>query len=70
MPKRFRQTRRLPIAMTEEAYRRLKRFSGEAGLEEGEALSFLFEHFDSVTHRENLTARLRLFTAELESRKR
>jgi len=70
MPKRFRLTRRLPIAMTEEAYRRLKRFSDEAGLDEGEALSFLFEHFDSVTHSENLTARLRLFNGELDARKR
>ncbi len=70
MPKRFRLTRRLPVAMTEDAYRRLKRFSTEAGLDEGEALSFLFEHFDSVTHKENLTARLRLFNAELEARKK
>ncbi|WP_226779403.1 hypothetical protein [Oceaniglobus trochenteri] len=70
MPKRFKTTRRLPVAMTEDGYRRLKRFSDEAGLEEGEALSFLFEHFDSVIHRENLTARLRLFLAELEARKR
>lgn len=70
MPKRFRQTRRLPVALTEDAYRRLKRFAAEAGLEEGEALSFLFEHFDSVTHQENLGARLRLFQGELEARKR
>jgi len=39
-------------------------------LEEGEALSFLFEHFDSVTRSEHLSARLRLFTAELGARKR
>lgn len=70
MPKRFRLTRKLNMGLTEEAYRRLKRFAGEAGLEEGEALSFLFEHFDSVTHAENLSARLRLFNAELEERKR
>lgn len=70
MPKRFRLTRRLPVAMTEDAYRRLKRFAAEAGLDEGEALSFLFEHFDSVTDHENLTARLRLFNSELDSRKR
>lgn len=70
MPKRFQLTRRLPIAMTEDAYRRLKRFADDAGLQEGEALSFLFEHFDSVTHSENLTARLRLFNAELDARKR
>jgi len=70
MPKRLRLTRRFPVAMSEDAYRRLRRFSDEAGLEEGEALSFLFEHFDSVTHPENLTHRLRLFTAELADRKR
>ncbi|MGH1425505.1 MAG: hypothetical protein ACRBBU_12310 [Pseudooceanicola sp.] len=70
MPKRFRLTRRLPVAMTEDAYRRLKRFANDAGLEEGEALSFLFENFDSVTHDENLPHRLRIFQAELSDRKR
>jgi hypothetical protein len=70
MPKRLRLTRRFPVAMSEDAYRRLRRFSDEAGLDEGEALSFLFEHFDSVTHPENLTHRLRLFSAELAERKR
>ncbi len=70
MAKRFRLTRRLPIAMTEDGYRRLKRFASEAGLDEGEALSFLFENFDSVTDEENLTHRLRLFNTELEARKR
>ena len=63
MPKRFRLTRRFPVAMTEDGYRRLKRFATEAGLDEGEALSFLFEHFDSVTDKDNLTHRLRLFTS-------
>lgn len=70
MPKRFRLTRRFPVAMTEDGHRRLKRFAADAGLDEGEALSFLFENFDSVTNEENLTARLRLFNAELEARKR
>jgi hypothetical protein len=70
MPKRFRLTRRFPCAMTEDGYRRLKRFASEAGLDEGEALSFLFENFDSVTDAENLTARLRLFNSELDARKR
>jgi hypothetical protein len=70
MPKRFRLTRRFPIAMTEDGYRRLKRFSRDAGLDEGEALSFLFENFSSVIHEENLTARLRLFNSELDDRKR
>ena len=70
MPKRLRLTRRKTIAMTEDAYRRLRRFSADAGLDEGEALSFLFENFDSVTDNENLSARLRLFNSELEARKR
>lgn len=70
MPKRFRLTRRFPIAMTEDGYRKLKSFAASAGLDEGEALSFLFENFDSVTNHENLTHRLRLFNAELDDRKR
>ena len=70
MPKRFRLTRRFPVSMTDEGYRRLKRFASDAGLDEGEALSFLFENFDSVTHDENLPHRLRLFKADLEKRKR
>lgn len=69
MPKRFRLTRRFPVAMTEDGYRRLRRFAAEAGLEEGEALSFLFEHFDSVTDQEKLIHRMRLFQAELEDRR-
>lgn len=70
MPKRFKPTRRFPVAMTEDGYRRLKSFAREAGLDEGEALSFLFENFNSVINEENLTHRLRLFNSELEARKR
>lgn len=70
MPKRFRLTRRFPCAMTEDGYRRLRRFAQEAGLDEGEALSFIFENFDSVTDHDNLTARLRLFNSELDARKK
>ncbi|MGX9357093.1 hypothetical protein ACS3SW_18565 [Roseobacteraceae bacterium S113] len=70
MPKRFRLTRRFPVAMTEDGYRGLRRFAEEAGLEDGEALSFLFEHFDSVTDKEALTARLRLFLREIDARKK
>ena len=70
MPKRFRLTRRFPVAMTEDGYRRLKSFANDAGLDEGEALSFLFENFGSVINEENLIARLRLFNAELDARKR
>ncbi len=70
MPKRLRLTRRFPVAMTEDGYRRLRRFAEEAGLDEGEALSFLFENFTSVMNHENLEARLRLFNSELDARKR
>lgn len=70
MPKRFRLTRRFPVAMTEDGYRRLKSFANEAGLDEGEALSFLFENFNSVIDSENLGHRLRLFNSEIDDRKR
>ncbi len=70
MPKRFRLTRRFNVAMTEDGYRRLRRFAEEAGLDEGEALSFLFENYSSVMDEEKLAARLRLFNAELDLRKR
>ena len=70
MPKRFRLTRRFPVAMTEDGYRRLKKFAAQAGLDEGEALSFLFENFASVINEENLATRLRLFNSELEARKK
>ncbi|MGR3514853.1 MAG: hypothetical protein ACU0GG_18995 [Paracoccaceae bacterium] len=70
MPKRLRLTRRFPVAMTEDGYRRLKAFAAEAGLDEGEALSFLFENFNSVMNHDNLATRLRLFNSELEARKR
>jgi hypothetical protein len=70
MPKRFRLTRRFPAAMTEDGYRRLRQFAQDAGLDEGEALSFIFENFSSVMNHENLAARLRQFNAELDDRKR
>lgn len=70
MPKRFRLTRRFPVSMTEDGYRGLRRFAKEAGLDEGEALSFLFENFNSVMNEENLVARLRLFNSELADRKK
>ncbi len=69
MAKRFRLTRRFPVAMTEDGYRKLKRFASDAGLDEGEALSFLFENFNSVINEENLTTKLRLFNSELDQRK-
>lgn len=70
MPKRLRLTRRPNIAISEDAYRRLRRFASEAGLDEGEAVSFLFENLDSVMDEDKLTHRLRLFNSELEDRKK
>ncbi|ARE83856.1 conserved hypothetical protein [Roseovarius sp. EC-HK134] len=70
MPKRFRLTRRFNAAMTEDGYRRLRRFAQDSGLDEGEALSFLFENFDSVINEETFAHRLRLFNSELEARKK
>ena len=70
MPKRLRLTRRFPVAMTEDGYRRLKRFAKDSQLEEGEALSFLFENFNSVINEDTFGQRLRMFQNELEDRKR
>ncbi|MGV6888102.1 hypothetical protein ACTYEO_02500 [Rhodophyticola sp. SM2404] len=70
MPKRLRLTRRPNIAMSEDGFRKLRTLSSEAGLDEGEFLSFLFENWNSVTDADNLTARLRIFNSELEDRKR
>ncbi len=70
MPKRFRMTRHFPVAMTEDGYRALRKFAAEAGLNEGEALSFLFEKFASVIDKDNLTQRLRLFNSELADRQK
>jgi hypothetical protein len=70
MPKRLRLTRRFPVAMTEDGYRRLKKFAREAGLDEGEALSFMFENFDSILNEDTFSHRLRLFNSELEARKK
>ncbi len=70
MPKRFRLTRRFNAAMTEDGYRRLRRLAQESGLDEGEALSFLFENFDSVIDADTFSHRLRIFNSELEARKR
>ena len=69
MSKRLRLTRRFTIALTNDAHRTLFRFAEEAGISVDEALTFLFEHFSSVTDKDNLAHRLRLFKAELEERK-
>jgi hypothetical protein len=69
MPKRLRLTRRTTLAMSEDGYRKLRLLSREAGLDEGEFLSFLFENWKSVIDEDNLIHRLRLFNSELEDRK-
>lgn len=70
MPKRIRLTRRFPAAMTEEAYRRLKRFANDNDMDEGEALSFLFENLDSLLSKDTFSQRLKLFRTELEDKNR
>ena len=69
MPKRLRLTRRFTVAMTNDAHRALFRFADEAGLSVDESLTFIFEHFGSVTDKENLGHRLKLFKAELDDRR-
>jgi len=70
MPKRLRLTRRFPVAMTEDGYRRLRKFAKEAQMEDGEALSFLFENFDSILDEDTFGHKLRNFQAELPTRKK
>ena len=70
MPKRLRYTRRFPVSLTEDAYRRLRIFAAESSISQDEALVFLFENFGSVTNADTLGHRLRLFKAELEERQR
>ncbi len=69
MARRFRLTRRFPAAMTEEGFRALRRFLTDTGLEQDEALSFLFENLYAVVDADELARRLAAFRADLESRK-
>jgi hypothetical protein len=70
MPKRFRLTRRFTTAMTEDGYRRLRKFANDAGLDEGEALSFVFENFDSSMDDGAFMQKMRAFNTDLDARKR
>lgn len=70
MPKRLRLTRRFPVAMSEDGYRRLKKFAKESDLEDGEALSFLFENFDRILDEDTFGHKLRNFQATLHERKK
>ena len=69
MPRRYRLTRRFPAAMTEEGFRALRRFQDDTGLEQGEALSFLFENLSAVVDPDELARRLAHFRAGLDERK-
>ena len=69
MPKRLRLTRRFPVAMTEDGYRRLRRFAAETEMDEGMALSFVFEHFDSITDDDTFGQRLALFKQQVAAQK-
>ena len=70
MPKRLRLTRRTNIATTEDGYRKLRSLSNQAGLDEGEFLSFLFENWGSVINEDKFLTRIRIFNSELDERKR
>ncbi len=70
MAKRIKLTRRFPAAMTEDGYRRLKKFAAQTELSEGEALSFLFENLTSVINHDTLGQRLNLFKADIAAQKR
>jgi len=70
MPKRLRQTRRVNMALTEDAFRALRRVAAEGGITEDEALVFLLENWSSVIDHDNYTHRLKLFVAEVDSRKK
>ena len=69
MPARFRLTRRFSAAMTESGYRALKRFQDDTGLEQGEALSFLFENLHAFADVDEVVKRLAVFRADLDQRK-
>ena len=71
MPEPLRLIRKMPLAMAEDAWRRLTRLAAETGMAEGGAHSFLLEHLDSIVNPDTYAPRLRLrlFLAELAARK-
>ena len=69
MSRRLRLTRRFAAAMTEDGYRALRRFSADTGLQEGEALSFLFENLAAVVDGDELVKRLAVVRAGQDERK-
>lgn len=59
----LRLTRRQTRALSDRATRRLRQFAQSAGLSEDEAITFIFENFDSVINEDTFTQRLALFQA-------
>ncbi|MCV3270534.1 hypothetical protein [Roseobacter sinensis] len=70
MPKPFRLIRRRPVAVAGGVQHRLKRFSADAELGNGEALSFLSENFDSVIGEKSVDHWSRASDAEQSDRGR
>lgn len=66
MPKPLRLIRKMPLAMAEDAFRRLTRLADETGMAEGEAL---LENLGRIANPDTYGTRLRLFLAELTARK-
>ena len=70
MPKRFHLTRPVATKMTKDGYRRLRSFAADADLDEGEALSFLFENLGQILRTDTVEVKLRMFKECLEERKK
>lgn len=51
------------IGLSERAHRRLRRFAQEAEFSEAEAVTFVFEHFDSLMNEDTFAQRLAQFQA-------
>ena len=62
----LRLHRRQTIALSERAQRR---FAQEASLTESEAITFVFEHFDSLMHEDSFMQRLKQFQARSTAQK-
>lgn len=64
MARRLPLTRRFNAALTEAAYRRLRRMSGTYGLSNNYLLTVLLENLDHLVEPEKLDAAYRRFIAE------
>jgi len=65
MPPPPRLTRHFPAKMTDAWYRQLRAFAADAGLTEGEALSFVFENLSGLLDDATLMHRLAAFKDRL-----